>query len=153
MISKRTKYGLKALIYLGKNKKQGPVLVTEIAQKESIPKKFLEVILLDLKNHGVLQSKKGRGGGYFLARSPELISFGEVIRVLEGPLSLLPCTSQTSYMRCEECVSEKTCGIRMALKEVRDLTAKILDGTNLAGILDRIEQAEAEANSILMYTI
>ena len=153
MISKRTKYGLKALIYLGRAKSKELVGVTEIAEKESIPKKFLEAILLDLKNHGVLQSKKGKGGGYSLGREPELISFGEVIRILEGPLSPLPCTSQTAYRSCEECKDERTCGVRIAIKEVRDLTAKILDGTSLAGVIDKIEQAESETSNVFMYTI
>ena len=131
LISKKTKYGLKALIYLAKTERKDPILISEISSKEYIPPKFLEAILLDLKNHGILRSKKGKGGGYFLGRSPELISLGEVVRVLEGPIAPLPCVSQTSYTRCEECEDEKSCGIRMVMKEVRDSTARILDGTRL----------------------
>ncbi len=153
MLSKKTKYGLKALFYLGKNSNRGPVLVSEIAAKELVPLKFLEAILLDLKNHGILQSKKGKGGGYFLQRSPELISMGEVIRVLEGPLAPLPCASQTSYQRCEECIDETVCGIRMIMKEVRDATAAILDGTTLRRLLDQVDQAQSEAQGNLTYTI
>lgn len=153
MLSKKTKYGLKALLYLGKHAGPGPVLVSDIAEKELIPLKFLELILLDLKNHGILQSKKGKGGGYFLQKPPELISLGEVIRILDGPLALLPCTSRTAYRRCDECVDEAICGIRMIMKEVRDATARILDGTTLKGLLDQVDQAQSEARGILMYTI
>jgi len=99
-----------------------------------LPQKFLEAILLELKNHGILQSKKGKGGGYFLGKAAEDIQFGTVIRILEGPLALLPCVSQTAYQRCHECKDEETCGIRVLFKEVRDSTAQILDNTSLAKV-------------------
>ncbi|MBI4970372.1 MAG: Rrf2 family transcriptional regulator [Candidatus Omnitrophica bacterium] len=153
MISKRTKYGLKALLYLGKKYEKGPILVSEIATEESIPQKFLEAILLDLKNHGILQSKKGKGGGYLLGRSPDLITFGEVIRILDGPIALLPCISQTSYQKCEECHDEETCGLRILMKEVRDVTSGILDGTTLARLMDKVNNAKMEVNGAVMYTI
>jgi Rrf2 family protein len=98
------------------------------------PKKFLEAILLELKRHGLLHSKKGKGGGYFLGRKPTEITVGQVIRVLDGPLALTPCVSQTAYRKCDECLDEKTCGVRLAMKEVRDATAEILDHTTLAGL-------------------
>jgi Rrf2 family protein len=139
MLSNKTKYALKALQVLAKEYGQGPVLISEIARRESIPAKFLELILLDLKNQGILQSKKGKGGGYFLARPPRTISVGRVVRILEGPLALLPCVSRTSYMRCRECRDERTCGIRMIMKDVRDATAQILDTTTLADVLKRTE--------------
>jgi Rrf2 family protein len=139
MLSKKSKYALKALIVLAKEYGQGPILISDIAQREGIPPKFLELILLELKNQGILQSRKGKGGGYFLGREPRLISVGHVVRVLDGPIAPLPCVSKTAYMRCRECRDEKSCGIRMVMKEVRDATAKIMDSTSLADILKRIE--------------
>src|SRR5262245_43854010 len=138
MLTKKSKYGLKAVLTLAEEAGRGPVLVSDLADRQRIPKKFLEAILLELKRHGVLQSKKGKGGGYFLRRAPDEITVGQVIRVLDGPLALVPCASQTAYMRCEECLDEKTCGIRWAMKEVRDATAKILDNTTLAGLNARV---------------
>lgn len=96
MISNKTIYGLKALIYLARRYDQGPILIDDLAQEENIPKKFLEAILLALKNNGLLQSKKGKGGGYYLARPPKTITFGQAIRVMEGPLAPLPCVSESS---------------------------------------------------------
>ena len=134
MLSKKAKYALKALLYLTRGQTPGPVLVADIAREEGIPKKFLELILLDLKRHGIMQSKKGKGGGYSLGKAPELISFGQVIRILDGPLAAVPCVSLTAYQRCEECEDELTCGIRLVMKEVRDATAGILDGISLADV-------------------
>ena len=138
MLSKKAKYGLRALLLLAREHGKGPVLIADLARSERIPKKFLELILLDLKNHGVLQSKKGKGGGYSLGKVPEAISLGHVIRVLDGPLAPIPCVSQTAYLKCEECKDETTCGIRIVMKEVRDATARILDGTSLADVLNRV---------------
>ncbi|HEY6008479.1 MAG TPA: Rrf2 family transcriptional regulator, partial [Geobacteraceae bacterium] len=118
-----------------------------------IPKKFLELILLTLKNNGVLQSKKGKGGGYYLGRPPEKVSMGEVIRILEGPLAPVPCVSVMAYAKCDECDDEQTCGIRLVMKEVRDAIADILDGTTLADVLDRVERASQRDKGILNYMI
>ena len=134
MLSRKSKYGLKALLLLAEAEDRGPVLVAELADREAIPKKFLEAILLELNRRGIVHSKKGKGGGYFLARKPSEITFGEVIRALEGPLAWVPCVSQTAYRTCAECVDEATCGVRLAMKEVRDATAKILDHTTLADV-------------------
>ncbi|HLC21263.1 MAG TPA: Rrf2 family transcriptional regulator [Candidatus Methylomirabilis sp.] len=153
MLSKKAKYGLRALLFLAKEHGQGPVLISEISQREGIPKKFLELILLDLKNQGVLQSKKGKGGGYFLSKAPQAVTLGHVIRALDGPLAPLPCVSQTAYMKCEECKDEMTCGIRIVMKEVRDATAKILDGTSLAEILERVERAVRLGRESSVYSI
>jgi Rrf2 family protein len=120
---------------------RGPVLVADLADRQHLPKKFLEAILLELKRHGLLHSKKGRGGGYLLGRAPDAITVGQIIRVLEGPLALVPCVSQTAYMRCEECQDEKTCGVRLAMKDVRDATAEILDHMTLAGLNAQVGQA------------
>jgi Rrf2 family protein len=134
VLSRRAKYGLKALLALARDAGRGPVLVSEIAERDAIPKKFLEAILLDLNRHGLVQSKKGKGGGYFLRRGPAEITFGEVIRALEGPLALVPCVSQTAYATCQECIDERTCGVRVAMRQVRDATAEILDRTTLADV-------------------
>ena len=140
MLTKKSKYGLKALLLLAQDAAKGPLLVADIAEREGLPKKFLESILLELKCHGLLQSKKGRGGGYFLRRKPADITFGEVIRVLDGPLAAVPCVSQMAYMECAECLDEQTCGVRLAMKEVRDATADILDNTTLADVNKRIRR-------------
>lgn len=116
-----------------------------LAEREGIPKKFLEAILLELNRRGFVQSRKGKGGGYFLRRKPTEITFGEVIRVLEGPLAAVPCVSRTAYMRCVECVDERTCGVRLAMKEVRDATARILDHTTLAEVNARAAKAGRRA--------
>ncbi len=134
MLTKKSKYGLKALLLLAKEPGDRPMLVSDLAAREGLPKKFLESILLELKCHGVVQSKKGRGGGYFLRRRPEEITFGEVMRVLDGPLAAVPCVSRMAYMECAECLDERTCGVRLAMKDVRDATADILDHTTLAGM-------------------
>lgn len=135
MLSKKAKYALQALVRLTQAAPHAPILISELAHQENIPKKFLEAILLDLKRHGILQSKKGKGGGYFLGKPPEAIAMGQVIRILDGPLAPLPCVSQTAYMKCLECRDEKTCHIRIVMQEVRDATAQILDGTSLADMM------------------
>jgi Rrf2 family protein len=134
MLTRKSKYGLKALLMLAEDPGRGPVPISELAEAQRIPAKFLEAILLDLKRHGFLQSKKGKGGGYALSRRPSDITVGQVIRVLEGPLALVPCVSQTAYMPCAECVDEATCRVRWAMKEVRDATAHILDNRSLTGL-------------------
>jgi Rrf2 family protein len=143
MISKKTKYALKALEILGADyPHKKPYLIADLAEKGRIPKKFLELILLEMKNNEILQSKKGKGGGYFLAKAPSEISLGNVMRLLEGPLAPLPCVSQTAYKRCDECIDEHTCSIRMLMKEVRDATAAIFDGTTLQDMLDKAGHSE-----------
>ena len=131
MLTRKGKYGLKAMIALAKAHGEGPVLIGELAEREAIPKKFLENILLALKNRGLVHSRKGPGGGYQLARAPEDISVGDIVRTLDGPLALVSCVSQTAYSPCEECVTEKDCAVRRIFQQVRDQTAKILDGTTL----------------------
>jgi len=134
MLTRKSKYGIKAMLLLAEEADRGPVLISELAERQRLPKKFLEAILLELKRHGLLHSKKGKGGGYLLGRKPTEITVGQIIRVLEGPLALTPCVSQTAYRRCEECIDERTCGVRLAMKDVRDATAQILDHTTLAGL-------------------
>ncbi len=144
MISNKTKYGLQALIALSRHYEQGSMLIGDLAQKEGIPKKFLENILLGLKNQGLLESKKGKGGGYKLARHPRDIKLGQVIRILDGPLAPVPCVSQTAYSRCKECKDEYNCGIRLVMKDVRDAMANILDHTSLEDVLKKTENATPE---------
>jgi Rrf2 family protein len=153
MISKKTKYALKALIHLVREYDRGPILIADLARDERIPKKFLELILLTLKNNGVLQSRKGKGGGYYLGKPPREISMGNVIRILEGPLAPVPCVSETAYARCQECADERTCGIRQVMKDVRDAMAGILDGTSLADLLEREEKAAKKEKGILDFSI
>lgn len=152
MISKKTKYALKAMLYLARERDKGPILIADLARDERIPKKFLELILLALKNAGVLQSKKGKGGGYYLAQSPREISMGRIIRILEGPLAPVQCVSETSYSRCEECDDEWSCGIRLVMKDVRDAMATILDGATLADVLERVEREKQKKDGVLFYT-
>lgn len=136
MLSQKTRYALKALMLLADDRKakKEPTLISSLVKRGNMPQKFLEAILLELKNQGVLRSKKGKGGGYSLAKDPDEIQIGGVIRILEGPLALLPCVSRTAHRKCEECRDEATCGIRALFKQVRDATAEILDKTSLAEI-------------------
>lgn len=135
MLSKKTKYGLKALTYIAKKDygKQ-PVLIAQIAKDENISKKFLEIILLQLKNSGFLGSKKGKGGGYYLLKKPEDITVAALMRILEGPIAMLPCVSLNFYEKCDDCVSEETCSLSRVMIEVRDSTLKVLENTTLADL-------------------
>ena len=138
-ISKKTKYGLQALIALSRKYGEGPILIATLAHDEDIPLKFLELILLDLKNSGIVESKKGRGGGYLLGRPPDSITVGSVIRVMEGPLAPIPCASETAYKPCPECKNVEECGTRIVMREVRDAMAEILDRTTLQDVLRKVE--------------
>ncbi len=142
MLTQRAKYAVKALLVLAAEYPDDPVLIADVAERGAIPRKFLEGILLSLKNRGLLHSRKGRGGGYRLARPPDSISLGEVIRLMDGPLALIPCASLTAYRKCDECEDERTCGIRLVMKDVRDATSKILDNTTLADVLRRVSRAQ-----------
>ena len=129
-LTQKAKYALKALVFLAKAYESGPVLINRIAESEGISRKFLELILLELKNNGVLQSKKGRGGGYWLAQPPEDIYLGHVIRIFEGALAPLPCASKRYYRRCE-CVDEATCEVRAVMLKVKAATLRVLDTTTV----------------------
>lgn len=137
MISKKTKYAIKALVVLGKNYGMAPMQIFRIAEEEKIPKKFLEQILLDLRNAGLLFSKKGAGGGYSLNKDPKEIFLVQIMRVTDGPIALLPCVSLNFYHRCEECKDEITCGIRDVFLDVRNVSLKILAETSIADIIER----------------
>lgn len=134
-LTQKAKYALKALVFLAKEYENGPVLIARIAESENTSRKFLELILHDLKNQGVLQSRKGRGGGYWLARPPEDIYLSHVIRIFEGALAPLPCASKRYYRRCEECQDEATCEVRAVMLEVKFALLKVLDTTSLRDAL------------------
>lgn len=145
MISNKTKYGLHALFYLSGKYNKGPVLIADLAREERIPKKFLELILLELKNQGILESKKGKGGGYQLARHPSEIKIGQVVRILDGPLAPVSCVSQTAYKPCKECKDEHHCGIRLVMKDVREAMANILDQTSLKDVMYKVKSLKGES--------
>ncbi|MDF2156762.1 Rrf2 family transcriptional regulator [Algoriphagus sp. CAU 1675] len=135
MLSKKTKYALHALTYLGKHKDEGTVLIHDIAEEYGISHKFLENILLELRKAGYLGSKKGKGGGYYLIKEPKDIPLSRIIRLLDGPIALLPCVSLNYYEPCSECKDEFKCGINKVMVQVRDETLKILENKSLADIL------------------
>ena len=154
-LSRKGRYALRALYALAGNADAGggPMLIADLAERENIPRKFLEAILLELKNAGVLRSKKGKGGGYVLAKSPDQIVLGEVIRIIDGPLAPIPCVSERAYARCEECVDEATCGTRIVMKQVREAMLAILDRTTLAEVQSQSARARRKAARAVAYAI
>lgn len=134
MLSKRSQYAFKALIYLTERYNQGPVLISEIARKKKIPLKFLENILLQLKNEGYLESKKGKGGGYFLKKDPRKIKVAPIIRIVNGPISMLSCVSLYFYQKCKNC-DGLHCGLKDMMTEVRDASLKILENRSLQDLV------------------
>jgi Rrf2 family protein len=142
MLSKKAKYAIKALLRLADHQQGEPMRIADLARMEQIPPKFLEFILLGLKNNGVLQSRKGKGGGYLLARDPSTIFLGQIVRMFDGPLAPVPCASQTAYVRCADCKNEEVCGVRLAMMEVRNATARILDGTSLASLRRKVDRVQ-----------
>jgi Rrf2 family protein len=133
MLTQRSRYALRAMLFLAEAPAGSPPIpMTRIAQEARVPRKFLEVILADLRESGLIHSHRGKLGGYCLSRPTHLISMGDIIRVIEGPLALVPCVSRTAYRACADCTSEAGCAIRHAMLRVRDETARILDGTSLA---------------------
>ncbi|WP_301923236.1 Rrf2 family transcriptional regulator [Ferruginibacter sp.] len=136
MLSKKTQYALKALGYLAGKYGEGPVLISDISKKKKIPIKFLETILLELKQAGVLESKKGKGGGYYLIQSPKKTTLAQAIRLVGGPIALLPCVSINFYEKCKDC-DETICGLNKAMRITRDATLKILEKKTLAELIDR----------------
>ncbi|MCP9751270.1 Rrf2 family transcriptional regulator [Ferruginibacter sp. HRS2-29] len=141
MISKKTQYGLKALGYLAAQYGKGPVLIADIAEKKKIPIKFLESILLLLKQNNVLESKKGKGGGYFLANAPKKTNLAAVIRIIGGPIAMLPCVSLNFYTKCEDC-DEVNCGLRRVMAITRDATLKVLEKKTLHDLIDGCVEME-----------
>jgi|SRR5699024_8173235 len=138
MLSNKTKYGIKALVYLCQHSDQGPVSIAKIAEAENIPHKFLEAILLLLRKNGILASKKGKNGGYYLLKNPEEIYMTEVFRLLNGPIAMFPCASLNFYETCEDCTDEITCRVNHLAIEIRNQTLDILRNKNLAQLSNEV---------------
>ena len=136
MISQKAKYALRALIALARSHgTEDAQFISDIAEQQRIPKKFLEQILLDLKHHGIVVSRRGKSGGYMLLKSPDTITFGEVLRIVDGPIAPLPCLSRMAYRRCEDCREEKSCEVRRVFARVAAATRDVLDSTTIADSL------------------
>jgi len=148
MLSKKAKYATHALIYLARHYEEGPVRIGSVADHAQIPQKFLETILLELKNAGILNSKQGRSGGYYLIREPSEVNMADVHRLFDGAIALLPCVTYQYYERCEECVDEETCSIRKAVKEIRDETVSIMKKYTLEELVRREDEAEEKRRKI-----
>ncbi len=135
MLSKKTKYGLKALTFLASQKDKAPIQIAEIAKEENISQKFLESILLSLKKSGFLGSKKGKGGGYYLIKEPQEVLMTDVMRVLEGPIAMVPCVSLNFYEKCDDCPDEKSCSVNKLMLKVRDANLTIFRNNTLADLI------------------
>ena len=136
MLSKKTQYGLKALTYVAKHQGEDPVQIGAIAKSENISQKFLESIMLTLRKAGFLGSRKGKGGGYYLRRQPEDIKMVEVMRVLEGPVSMVPCVSLNFYEKCDDCPDETTCSVHVLMAQLRDSNLAVLNKNTLADLIE-----------------
>tara|TARA_B100000929_G_scaffold290799_1_gene285985 strand:+ start:2139 stop:2555 length:417 start_codon:yes stop_codon:yes gene_type:complete len=134
MLSKKTKYGIKALAYIARKSDRKPVQASEISESENISQKFLESILLELRKSGFLGSKKGKGGGYYLIKEPVDIRMTAVIRVLEGPIAMVPCVSLNYYEKCDDCPDENTCSVHKLMIQVRDASLHVLGENTLKDI-------------------
>lgn len=144
MLTKKGKYGLKALVHLARLQPGESDLVSNIAESNDIPKKFLDAILGELRNGGFLFSKKGKGGGYMLARPAEEITIGDVVRTLDGPLAPIPCASHRFYRPCDDCGDQAACAVRLMMLEVRDAIANVLDKRTLADMRALADRANTE---------
>ena len=143
MLSQRTRYTIRALLHLADRYGEGPVQLSEIAAAQNIPPKFLTVMLSQMIREGLVSSRRGREGGYWLARRPEEVSYGELVRLTRGSLGLLPCASRFAYQKCRNCISEDKCRLHRVMLMVRDETARILDGLTLADAIPEDALAEA----------
>ena len=152
MLSSRAKYATRALLELTLHHDRRPVQIHDIAERQNIPIKFLEQILLSLKRAGFVQSRKGPGGGYFLAKSPNEITLGAVVRAMDGPIAPISCVSVSGYMECG-CPDPETCGLRAIWKEARNALAMVMDNTSFADIRERHEAMQSEQGSFLDYVI
>lgn len=132
MLSQRTRYAIRALLHLADRHGEGPVQLTEIAAAQNIPPKFLTVILSEIGRAGLVETQRGRDGGYWLARAPREISYGDIIRLTRGSLALVPCASRLAYQPCENCVTQEECRVHWVMLKLRDETARILDQVTLA---------------------
>jgi Rrf2 family protein len=153
MITKKSKYAFKALIFLAGAASGQPVKISELAKGANVPRKFLEFILLSLRKGGVLQSRVGKGGGYTLALPANKVTVGSIVRILEGGFAPLPCLSTTNYAGCEECQDEATCGIRLTMLDVNEALANVMDRLTLADMIERSESARKNLDNILNFQI
>ena len=153
MLTKKTKYAFKALMHLAAIPEGQQALIANLAKSEAIPKKFLEFILLTLRKGGLLNSRIGKGGGYSLAVPVNKISLGSVIRILEGDTVPVQCLSNTNYSRCEECLDETACGIRLTMTDVNRALSDVLDKLTLADMIDRSASARNKMQNIVDYCI
>jgi Rrf2 family protein len=153
MITMKAKYAIKALARLALAPPGEPVLIADIAEEEAIPKKFLEAILAELKQHGMVHSRKGRGGGYLLSKAPETITVAAILRVLDGPIAPVPCLSRTAYRRCEGCKDEATCSVRTVLREAYAASVEVLEHTTLADVARGAGELAAREPRALRYSI
>jgi Rrf2 family protein len=142
-ISQKAKYAIKVLIALAREDGTALFHNNELAERERIPPKFLEIILRELRNAGVLHSRRGKCGGYSLAQHPSSITLGQVLRLIDGPQAPLPCLSRMSYRKCDECIDEQTCGIRLSMQIIYDATSRLLDSTTLTDIIRRADVAKS----------
>jgi Rrf2 family protein len=136
MLSKKTKYGIKALTYLARLENKNPISIAIISESENISIKFLESILLTLRKNGLLGSKKGKGGGYYLLKDPKEIQMTTVMRILEGPIAMVPCVSLNFYEKCDDCPDENKCAVHNLMLQVRDNSLQIFRNTTLADLSD-----------------
>jgi len=137
MLSQKTRYAMLALTRLAKELGNGAILISDIARSENIPQRYLEAILLDLKKLGMLGSKLGKTGGYYLIRQPEEINLSQVVRHFEGPIALVPCVSEKAYQPCEFCKEEARCNLKKVFKEIRDFTYNKLQETTLRDLMQQ----------------
>ena len=147
MLSKKSQYSIYALVKLAKERAKGPILIRDIAESEKIPKKFLEAILLDLRNLGLIGSKKGKGGGYYLIKDPSQINLATIIRKFDGALAFISCASKNYYEECKHCKDEKTCGVKNVFDEIRVETDRMLRNTTILDIINREEKLKKRYGS------
>lgn len=152
MLTRKAKYALKAVIVLAKKATGEPVLISQLAKESGVPKKFLELILLELRNAGLLESKRGKAGGYLLGLPARQIMVGQVIRAVDGPMAPVPCLSKTAYRRCDDCPDEVECGVRLALRGAYLASLAILEKTSLQSTIELMAHS-TENETALMYNI
>lgn len=144
MLSQRTRYAIRALQHLADRHGEGPVQLVEIAERQNIPAKFLTVILSEMKRAGLVETLRGKEGGYWLARTPTEVTYGMIVRLTRGSLALVPCASRLAYEKCKNCIDERVCKLRRVMLAVRDETANILDRITLADDMASLLELDAE---------
>lgn len=153
MLTRKAKYALKAMLVLARKGISEPVFISDLAKRSGVPKKFLELILLDLRNAGLLESKRGKAGGYLLGLPAQDIMVGQVIRAVDGPMAPVPCLSKTAYRRCDDCEHEGECGVRLALREAYQASLAILEKTSLEDTLEMMAESHESLATMPMYNI